>query len=90
MDIKNDIMKYCACNPQEWNEKGCQAIIRTIMSSNAGLTIFPVQDLLGYGNDTRLNVPGRAHGNWLYRITKEQLGLINTEKYKELNRLYGR
>lgn len=90
MDIKNDIMKYCACNPQEWNEQGCQAIIRTIMSSNAGLTIFPVQDLLGYGNDTRLNVPGRARGNWLYRITKEQLGLINTEKYKELNRLYGR
>lgn len=89
-DIKNGIMKYCACNPSEWNEKGCDAIIRTIMSSNAGLTVFPVQDLLGYGNDTRLNVPGRAHGNWLYRITKEQLRLINTEKYSELNRLCGR
>ncbi len=90
MDIKNDIMKYCVCNPSEWNEKGCDAIIRTIMASNAGLAIFPVQDLLGYGNDTRLNVPGRAHGNWLYRITKEQLGFIDTEKYKEINRLYGR
>ena len=90
MDIKNDIMRYCVCNPDEWNEKGCEAIIRTIMASNAGLAIFPVQDLLGYGNDTRLNVPGRAHGNWRYRITKEQLGLINTGKYKELNRLYGR
>ncbi len=90
MDIKNDIMRYCVCNPAEWNEKGCDAIIRTIMASNAGLAIFPVQDLLGYGNDTRLNVPGRAHGNWLYRITKEQLGFINTDKYKDLNRLYGR
>ena len=60
------------------------------MASNAGLAIFPVQDLLGYGNDTRLNVPGRAEGNWLYRITKDQLNLINKNELKELNRLYGR
>ncbi len=89
-DIKNDIMNYCACPPEMWNEKGCEAIIRQILASNAGLAIFPVQDLLGYGNDTRLNVPGRAEGNWLYRITKEQLNLIDTNKYRYLNRLYGR
>jgi 4-alpha-glucanotransferase len=90
MDIKNDIMRYCACDPLDWNEKGCDAIIRTIMGSNAGLCIFPVQDLLGYGKDTRLNVPGRAEDNWQYRLTKEQMNLINAEKYKYLNNLYGR
>ena len=89
-DIKKDIMKYCVCDPERWDEKGCDAVIRTIMASNAGLAIFPIQDLLGYGNDTRLNVPGRAHGNWLFRITKEQVYGIDTAKYKELNRLYGR
>ena len=89
-DIKVDVMNYCSCNPDAWNEMGCGAIIKTILASNAGLTIFPVQDLLGYGNDTRLNVPGRADGNWLYRITKEQLGLIDVKKYNYLNRLYGR
>lgn len=89
-DVKVDVMNYCSCNPDLWNEKGCEAIIKTIMASNAGLAIFPVQDLLGYGNDTRLNVPGRAEGNWLYRITKEQLNLIDTKKYNYLNRLYGR
>ncbi len=89
-DIKIDVMNYCSCQPDAWNEKGCEAIIKTIMASNAGLTIFPVQDLLGYGNDTRLNVPGRAEGNWLYRITKNQLVLIDTQKYNYLNRLYGR
>ena len=83
-------MKYCVCDPERWDEKGCDAVIRTIMASNAGLAIFPIQDLLGYGNDTRLNVPGRAHGNWLFRITKEQVYGIDTAKYKELNRLYGR
>ncbi len=89
-DVKVDVMNYCSCPPQAWNEKGCQAIIKTIMASNAGLAIFPIQDLLGYGNDTRLNVPGRAEGNWLYRITKEQLNLIDTQEYNYLNRLYGR
>ncbi len=89
-DIKRDIMNYCSCDPASWNEKGCGAIIKAIMQSNAGLTVFPVQDLLGYGNDTRLNVPGRAEGNWLYRITKNQLDLIDTDKYNYLNRLYGR
>lgn len=89
-DQKNEVMRYCVCDENQWNENGCKAIIRTIMASNAGLAIFPVQDLLGYGNDTRLNVPGRAEGNWLYRITKEQLNLIDTNYYKKLNELYGR
>ncbi len=89
-DTKNEIMRYCVCDENQWNEKGCKAIIRTIIASNAGLVVFPVQDLLGYGNDTRLNVPGRAEGNWFYRITKEQLNLIDRNELRELNRLYGR
>lgn len=89
-DVKNTVMRYCVCDENRWNEDGCRAIIRTIMASNAGLTVFPIQDLLGYGNDTRLNIPGRADGNWLYRITKEQLALINTRELRELNTLYGR
>lgn len=89
-DVKREIMRYCVCDENQWDAKGCKAIIRTITASNAGLVIFPIQDLLGYGNDTRLNVPGRAHGNWLYRITKEQLDLINRDELRELNRLYGR
>ena len=89
-DVKRDVMKYCVCDPDQWNEKGCEAIIRTIMASNAGLAIFPIQDLLGYGSDTRLNVPGRAEGNWLYRVTKEQINNINKQEYKEMNELFGR
>lgn len=89
-DVKRDIMNYCACDFDRWNENGCEAIIRTIMASSAGITVFPVQDLLGYGNDTRLNVPGRAEGNWMYRITEEQLKLIDTKKYRYYNTIYNR
>ena len=89
-DVKRDVMKYCVCDFDRWNEDGCRAIIRTVFASNAGLAVFPVQDLLGYGSDTRLNTPGVAHGNWSYRITKEQLGLIDRAWLKELNRIYNR
>ncbi len=83
-------MNYCSCDPEKWNENGCRAIVKTILASSAGLVIFPIQDLLGYGSDTRLNVPGRAYGNWLYRITKEQLGFINKDELRYYNALYGR
>lgn len=89
-EAKRDVMKYCACDFNRWNEDGCRAIIRTIFASNAGLAIFPVQDLLGYGSDTRLNTPGVAHGNWSYRITKEQLMSIDRAWLRELNRIYNR
>ena len=89
-EAKRDVMKYCACDFNRWNEDGCRAIIRTIFASNAGLAIFPVQDLLGYGSDARLNTPGVAHGNWSYRITKEQLMSIDRAWLRELNRIYNR
>jgi len=91
LDDKNrkNMLEYCGYFDDNWDN--CyDSIIRTIFSSSAGLIIFPVQDLLLYGSDTRLNVPGRAEGNWAYRITKEQLDGIDTEKYKKLNKIYNR
>jgi 4-alpha-glucanotransferase len=64
--------------------------IRTLMMSAAGTVIFPVQDLLGYGADTRINTPGNPHGNWRYRITDEQLNSIDLEKFAYMNRIYAR
>ena len=48
---------------------GCEAAIRALLMSRADTVIFPIQDLLGFGADTRINTPGRAEGNWRYRIT---------------------
>ena len=65
-------------------------VIRTMLQSHAGLVVLPIQDLLGYGADTRINTPGRAEGNWCYRTTREQLASIDPKKWLELNRLYSR
>ena len=65
-------------------------IVRAMTSSHAGIVIFPVQDLLHYGSDTRLNTPGTAEGNWAYRITKEQLEKIDRKTLRRWNEIYGR
>ncbi len=36
-------------------------------SSVANIAIVPMQDLLGFGNDCRVNTPGTIEGNWQWR-----------------------
>ena len=88
-DKRQELLEYCGYSDLDW-DKCYDSIIRTLYASNAGIVIFPIQDLLGYGSDTRLNTPGKAEGNWLYRITKEQLMSIDRNKYKKWNRIYNR
>ncbi len=80
---------YCGFKGDNWGS-GCDDIIRTLFASSAGLVILPIQDVLGYGSDTRMNRPGTAKGNWIYRVTKEQLCGIDKDKYLKLNRTYFR
>ena len=69
---------------------GMRAVIKTLFSSSAGLVILPIQDIFGFGADTRMNTPGRAEKNWGFRITEEQLFSIDRAYFRELNDLYGR
>jgi len=86
---KKRMLEYCNFLSSDW-EKGYENILRTVFASNAGIVILPIQDLLGYGSDTRLNIPGKADGNWQFRITKEQLQSIDKNKFRRLNELYKR
>ncbi len=64
------------------------AIMRALLMSAADTVIFPIQDILKYGADTRINIPGRADGNWQYRVTKEQLDSVDWSALAHLNRIY--
>ena len=86
---RKEMLTYCGYTDADW-EKGFDSMLRTLYVSSAGLLILPVQDLLGYGSDTRLNTPGKADGNWSFRITKDQLNSINKEKFIKLNKTYFR
>jgi 4-alpha-glucanotransferase len=82
------MLDYCG-HTGNW-ENGCESIIRTMFASSADTVIMPIQDVLGFGADTRMNTPGKADNNWAFRITKEQLDSIDKNRFKELNRLYYR
>ena len=49
------------------------ALIELAWSSVAALAIAPLQDFLNLGNDARMNLPGRADGNWRWRFTEDML-----------------
>ncbi len=88
-DNKRRMLEYCNYHSADW-EKGIDSILRTIFASCAGIVILPIQDLLGYGSDTRINIPGKSDGNWQFRITKEQLASIDKNKFRHFNELYKR
>ena len=84
-DTRENVLDYLG-EPED----GFDATIRALMMSAAGTVIFPVQDLLGFGADTRINTPGKADGNWRYRVTAEQLANVNWRRFAHLNRLSAR
>lgn len=83
------MLDYCGYRDADWT-KGLPAMREAIFRSHAGIVIFPLQDLLGYGADTRMNVPGVAGGSWRYRVSKEQLASLDPAVWDKVNRLFGR
>jgi 4-alpha-glucanotransferase len=55
------------------SREAAAALINLAWSSAAALAMAPLQDLLNLGNDARMNLPGRAEGNWRWRCTEDML-----------------
>jgi 4-alpha-glucanotransferase len=60
--------------------------MRLAWSSPAALAIAPLQDLLNLGAEARMNVPGRAEGNWSWRSTEELLSTADFHWLRDLTR----
>jgi 4-alpha-glucanotransferase len=50
------------------NEVVTQMAIENLISTNANVCVLTMQDILCEGEDARINTPGTAKGNWLYRL----------------------
>jgi len=48
-------------------------LIELALGSRAGLAVVPTQDVLGLGSEARMNRPGRATGNWSWRLRPGEL-----------------
>ncbi|HET7379623.1 MAG TPA: 4-alpha-glucanotransferase [Gaiellales bacterium] len=66
------------------------ALTRLAWESSAALAIAPLQDLLNLGNEARMNVPGRAGGNWRWRCTDDMLADDAFEQLRDLTKRSGR
>lgn len=68
--------------------------IRTSYAAVSRLAVFPLQDILSLGNETRFNSPGKPQGNWQWRCSAPQLEHLvtgGTAAYlKTLGAMYGR
>ncbi|MES2788376.1 MAG: 4-alpha-glucanotransferase [Planctomycetota bacterium] len=65
-------------------------LIRQTWASDAALAVTPLQDVLNLGAEHRMNVPGKAEGNWSWRCTPEMLDAANFETLRELTAVTNR
>jgi len=65
-------------------------LIGLALNSIAALSIFPIQDLLGYAGKFRMNTPGKADNNWKWKLTPGRLTPEITTRFKKMCILYNR
>lgn len=65
-------------------------LIRLAMMSVANLAIVPMQDVLGLGEEARMNRPAGGTGNWEWRLRPGQLSAETAEKLRDMTITYGR
>lgn len=66
------------------------ALLRLVWGSVANWAICPLQDLLELGSQARMNTPGTARGNWIWRASPGSYGQGLAARMRELNLIYGR
>ena len=64
--------------------------IRAVLASVGNIAIIPLQDVLGLGNDARMNLPNSTNGNWSWRYTANALTNKLRDRLKDLTTLYCR
>lgn len=64
--------------------------IRIAMKSVADMSIIPLQDILGLGEESRMNRPSIGNNNWEWRFMPEQINEYITEKLLTLTETFGR
>lgn len=86
---RDRVISYLGCGEGDLTA-AARGMVRAALASTARLAVLPMQDLLGYGADTRMNTPGTSEGNWAYRLAPWQLSSLDREAWRRINSLYGR
>jgi len=66
------------------------ALIRMAYRSVSDMAVIPLQDVLGLGNEGRMNSPGKFGGNWAWRFQEGDLLPEYSAKLREMAQTYAR
>jgi len=86
-DGKERVTSFLGCTSElgiHWD------LIRLAMSSVAIYALFPLQDILGLGDEAKMNKPGTAESNWAWRYRSEMLTQEVGDRLKSMTEIYGR
>lgn len=67
-------------------------LVKDALDSQAPLVMMPLQDILGLGDEARMNVPGVATGNWTWQATEADVRKAEkptAELMRETHRFWG-
>lgn len=79
-------LRYLGVDGHEMN----WSLIHAALASVADTALIPMQDILGLGNEARMNLPGRPSGNWSFRFTWDQLTPEMITRLRQLTRIFDR
>ncbi|HVP57656.1 MAG TPA: 4-alpha-glucanotransferase [bacterium] len=85
---KRNLARYLGCEVTP--ENVASELVRLAMMSVAATTIFPVQDILGLGEDARMNLPSTPEGNWGWRLLPGEVNAEVGARLAEITETYGR
>jgi 4-alpha-glucanotransferase len=74
----------CLKRPESRSSDAAPVLMEVAWSSPAALAIAPLQDLLNLGAEARMNVPGRAEGNWRWRCPTKMLSVTEVKWLRNL------
>tara|TARA_R110002049_G_scaffold27321_2_gene94330 strand:- start:599080 stop:600570 length:1491 start_codon:yes stop_codon:yes gene_type:complete len=61
-------------------------LIKAVYESDANSAIVPFQDILGLGNEARMNLPGEPDGNWRWRATPSDISDELSARLRKMTR----
>lgn len=67
-----------------------EGLIALLHRSNASLTVIPMQDYLGLGDESRINIPSTVGENWTWRLSDAHLTCALADKIRQMTFCYGR
>ncbi|MCX5833205.1 MAG: 4-alpha-glucanotransferase [Deltaproteobacteria bacterium] len=81
---------FCYLGKRIRSGEAHHAFIRLAMMSVAETVIIPMQDVLGLGEEARMNLPSTRTGNWQWRLSRGQLKSSVARELNILASSYGR